>query len=148
MSREEYFGVMIPPSVPLILFGVIAGASIGDLFIAGIMPGIFVGISLIIVAYVISRKRGYGKEEKSSFKEIAISFKDAILALLMPIIILGGIYGGIFTPTEGSVIAVVYGLIVGLFIYKEIKWKDLPWMLVWMFNKVLSKKVNFIRGHS
>ncbi|WP_102273111.1 TRAP transporter large permease [Cytobacillus massiliigabonensis] len=119
-------GVMIPPSVPLILFGVIAGASIGDLFIAGIMPGIFVGISLIFVAYFISRKRGYGKEEKSSFKEIAISFKDAILALLMPIIILGGIYGGIFTPTEGSVVAVVYGLIVGLFIYKEIKWKDLP----------------------
>ncbi|WP_313800354.1 TRAP transporter large permease [Cytobacillus sp.] len=119
-------GVMIPPSVPLILFGVIAGASIGDLFIAGIMPGIFVGISLIIVAYIISRKRGYGKEEKSSIKEIAISFKDAILALLMPIIILGGIYGGIFTPTEGSVVAVVYGLIVGLFIYKEIKWKDLP----------------------
>lgn len=119
-------GVMIPPSVPLILFGVIAGTSIGDLFIAGILPGVFVGFSLILVAYFISRKRGYGKEEKSSFKEIAIAFKSAILALLMPVIILGGIYGGIFTPTEGSVVAVVYGLIVGLLIYKEIKWKDLP----------------------
>ncbi|NUH83417.1 TRAP transporter large permease [Bacillus firmus] len=119
-------GVMIPPSVPLILFGVIAGASIGDLFIAGIIPGIFVGISLILVAYFISRKRDYGKEEKSSIKEVASAFKSAILAILMPVIILGGIYGGIFTPTEGSVVAVVYGLIVGLLIYKEIKWKDLP----------------------
>ncbi|WP_404322772.1 TRAP transporter large permease [Cytobacillus firmus] len=119
-------GVMIPPSVPLILFGVIAGASIGDLFIAGIIPGIFVGISLILVAYVISRKRDYGKEEKSSIKEVASAFKSAILAILMPVIILGGIYGGVFTPTEGSVVAVVYGLFVGLLIYKEIKWKDLP----------------------
>ncbi|WP_282173923.1 TRAP transporter large permease [Cytobacillus firmus] len=119
-------GVMIPPSVPLILFGVIAGASIGDLFIAGIIPGIFVGISLILVAYVISRKRDYGKEEKSSIKEVVSAFKSAILAILMPIIILGGIYGGVFTPTEGSVVAVVYGLFVGLLIYKEIKWKDLP----------------------
>ncbi|WP_226618644.1 TRAP transporter large permease [Cytobacillus firmus] len=119
-------GVMIPPSVPLILFGVIAGASIGDLFIAGIIPGIFVGISLILVAYFISRKRDYGKEEKSSIKEVASAFKSAILAILMPVIILGGIYGGVFTPTEGSVVAVVYGLIVGLLIYKEIKWKDLP----------------------
>lgn len=119
-------GVMIPPSVPLILFGVIAGASIGDLFIAGIIPGVFVGMSLILVAYFISRKRGYGKEERSSLKEVASAFKSAILAILMPVIILGGIYGGIFTPTEGSVVAVVYGLIVGLLIYKEIKWKDLP----------------------
>lgn len=119
-------GVMIPPSVPLILFGVIAGTSIGDLFIAGILPGIFVSFSLILAAYFISRKRGYGKEEKSTLKEVAIAFKNAILALLMPVIILGGIYGGIFTPTEGSVVAVVYGLIVGLFIYKEISWRNLP----------------------
>lgn len=118
-------GVMIPPSVPLILFGVIASISIGDLFLAGIIPGIFVGLSLIAVAYVISRKRGYGGGEKSSLKDVLIAFKDAILAILMPVIILGGIYGGIFTPTEGAVVAVVYGLIVGLFIYKEIKWRDL-----------------------
>ncbi len=119
-------GVMIPPSVPMILFGVIAGASISDLFIAGILPGLFVGISLITVAYVISRKNGYGKEEKSSIKEVFTSFNRAILAILMPVIILGGIYGGVFTPTEASVVAVVYGLIVGLFIYREIKWKDIP----------------------
>jgi C4-dicarboxylate transporter DctM subunit len=135
-------GVMIPPSVPLILFGVIAGTSIGDLFIAGVLPGIFVGISLIIVAYFISRKRGYGKEEKSSFKDIAIAFKNAILAMLMPVIILGGIYGGIFTPTEGSVVAVVYGLIVGLLIYKEIKWRDLP--EIFISSAVTSAVILFI----
>lgn len=135
-------GVMIPPSVPLILFGVIAGASIGDLFIAGIMPGIFVGISLILVAYFISRKRGYGKEEKSSLKEVASAFKSAILAILMPVIILGGIYGGIFTPTEGSVVAVVYGLIVGLLIYREIKWKDLP--EIFISSAVTSSVILFI----
>ncbi|WP_153124401.1 TRAP transporter large permease [Peribacillus tepidiphilus] len=135
-------GVMIPPSVPLILFGVIAGTSIGDLFIAGVLPGIFVGISLIIVAYFISRKRGYGKEEKSSLKDIVIAFKNAILAMLMPVIILGGIYGGIFTPTEGSVVAVVYGLIVGLLIYKEIKWRDLP--EIFISSAVTSAVILFI----
>jgi C4-dicarboxylate transporter DctM subunit len=135
-------GVMIPPSVPLILFGVIAGASIGDLFIAGIIPGVFVGMSLILVAYFISRKRGYGKEEKSSLKEVASAFKSAILAILMPVIILGGIYGGIFTPTEGSVVAVVYGLIVGLLIYKEIKWKDLP--EIFISSAITSSVILFI----
>jgi C4-dicarboxylate transporter DctM subunit len=135
-------GVMIPPSVPLILFGVIAGASIGDLFIAGIIPGVFVGMSLILVAYFISRKRGYGKEERSSLKEVASAFKSAILAILMPVIILGGIYGGIFTPTEGSVVAVVYGLIVGLLIYKEIKWKDLP--EIFISSAITSSVILFI----
>ncbi len=135
-------GVMIPPSVPLILFGVIAGVSIGDLFIAGIIPGVFVGISLILVAYFISRKRGYGKEQKSSFKEVAAAFRSAILAILMPVIILGGIYGGIFTPTEGSVVAVVYGLIVGLLIYREIKWKDLP--EIFISSAITSSVILFI----
>ncbi|MFS0820231.1 TRAP transporter large permease [Bacillus sp. 1P02SD] len=135
-------GVMIPPSVPLILFGVIAGASISDLFIAGILPGIFVGLSLILVAYFISRKRGYGKEEKSSMRDVFTSFNRAILAILMPVIILGGIYGGVFTPTEASVVAVVYGLIVGLFIYREIKWKDLP--EIFIQSAVTSAVIMFI----
>ncbi|WP_088007088.1 TRAP transporter large permease [Indiicoccus explosivorum] len=118
-------GVMIPPSVPLVLYGVTAGVSIGSLFIAGILPGILVGGSLILLVYIISLKRGYGGEEKADFKEFLKAFADAILALLMPVIILGGIYGGIFTPTEAAVVAVVYGLIVGLVIYREIKFKDL-----------------------
>lgn len=118
-------GVMIPPSVPLVLYGVTAGVSIGELFIAGILPGILVTGSLLILVYVISLKRNYGGGETYSFKEIVKAFADAILALLMPVIILGGIYGGIFTPTEAAVVAVVYGLIVGIFIYREIKFSDL-----------------------
>ncbi|OUQ85469.1 C4-dicarboxylate ABC transporter permease [Brevibacillus brevis] len=118
-------GVMIPPSVPMVLYGVAASASISDLFIAGIGPGILVAISLILYSYWISKKNGWGGGEKHTSKEIWEAFKDAILAILMPIIILGGIYGAIFTPTEAAVVAVIYGLIVGLFVYREIKWKDL-----------------------
>lgn len=118
-------GVMIPPSVPLVLYGVAASTSINDLFIAGIGPGILVAISLAIYAIWVSKKHGWGGGEKHSPSEIWKAFKDAILAILMPVIILGGIYGGIFTSTEAAVVAVVYGLIVGLFVYREIKWKDL-----------------------
>ncbi|MGP4105925.1 TRAP transporter large permease [Virgibacillus sp. L01] len=118
-------GIMIPPSVPLVLYGVTAGVSIGELFIAGIIPGILVTGSLLILVYVISLKRNYGGGETYSFMEILKAFADAILALLMPVIILGGIYGGIFTPTEAAVVAVVYGLIVGIVIYREIKLSDL-----------------------
>ncbi|MGF9906605.1 TRAP transporter large permease [Brevibacillus porteri] len=118
-------GVMIPPSVPMVLYGVAASASISELFIAGIGPGILVAISLILYSYWISKKNGWGGGEKHTPKEIWEAFKDSILAILMPIIILGGIYGAIFTPTEAAVVAVIYGLVVGLFVYREIKWKDL-----------------------
>ncbi|ASJ56318.1 C4-dicarboxylate ABC transporter permease [Brevibacillus formosus] len=118
-------GVMIPPSVPMVLYGVAASASISDLFIAGIGPGILVAISLILYSYWISKKNGWGGGEKHTPKEIWEAFKDAILAILMPVIILGGIYGAIFTPTEAAVVAVIYGLVVGLFVYREIKWRDL-----------------------
>lgn len=118
-------GVMIPPSVPLVLYGVAASTSINDLFIAGIGPGILVAISLAIYSIWIAKKHGWGGGEKYSAAEIWKAFKDAILAIMMPVIILGGIYGGIFTSTEAAVVAVVYGLVVGLFVYKEIKWKDL-----------------------
>ncbi|MFL0582785.1 TRAP transporter large permease [Solibacillus silvestris] len=118
-------GVIIPPSVPLVLFGVTAGVSISDLFLAGIVPGFFVTAALMILVYVISIIQGYGGGEKYNFREFFIAFKDSILALLMPVIILGGIYSGIFTATEAALVAVVYGLIVGVFIYREITLKDL-----------------------
>lgn len=114
-------GMIIPPSVPLVMYGVSAGTSISDLFIAGLMPGLLIGLSLMLVAFIISKKEGYGASiESTSFKRIAATSKDAFLALLMPVIILGGIYGGIFTPTEASVIAVVYGFFVGFFIYRRL----------------------------
>jgi C4-dicarboxylate transporter, DctM subunit len=116
-------GVIIPPSVPLILFGVATSTSIGDLFIAGILPGIFIGITLMILVYFISVKRGYPSDQKASFKERLDGFKSAFLALLMPLIILGGIYGGIFTPTEAAAVAVIYAFVIGAFVYRTINFK-------------------------
>ncbi|MBU8906080.1 TRAP transporter large permease [Desertibacillus haloalkaliphilus] len=114
-------GIVIPPSVPLVLYGVAAGASISDLFIAGIIPGLLIGLSLMVVAFIISHVKGYGSNlEKTSLKKILVSLKESLFALLMPIIILGGIYGGIFTPTEASVVAVVYGFLIGIFVYREL----------------------------
>ncbi|MGE6613524.1 TRAP transporter large permease [Peribacillus sp. NPDC076916] len=119
-------GVIIPPSIPLILYGISAKQSVGDMFIAGIIPGVIVTISLLISAYIISKRKGYMGVEKASLMDIGKAFKSAILSLLMPIIVLGGIYGGIFTPTEAAVIAVFYSFVVGVFVYREIKWKDIP----------------------
>jgi len=118
-------GVIIPPSLTMVLFGIATGVSIGDLFIAGIIPGLLIGFSLMLVMYIISKKRGYLGEEKLTWPERFAAFKRAILPLLMPLIILGGIYGGIFTPTEAAVVASVYALILGALVYRELKWKDL-----------------------
>jgi C4-dicarboxylate transporter, DctM subunit len=118
-------GVIIPPSVPMILYGVATGTSISSLFMAGILPGFLIGFSLIVLIYFISKKRGYKGVQKATGKERWIAFKEAFLALLMPFIILGGIYGGIFTPTEAAGIAVAYSFIIGFFVYKEIKVKDI-----------------------
>jgi C4-dicarboxylate transporter, DctM subunit len=113
-------GVIIPPSVPLIVFGVATGTSIGDLFIAGILPGVLIAVSLLLLVYFIAIRRGYPSDDKATFKERWAGFKSAVLALLMPIIILGGIYGGIFTPTEAAAVAVVYSFIIGAFVYRKI----------------------------
>lgn len=118
-------GIILPPSVPLIVFGVATSTSIGDLFIAGVLPGILVGVSVLILVYFLSIKKDYPSESKATMKERWNGFKSAILALLMPIIILGGIYGGIFTPTEAAAVAVLYALIIGFFVYKELKLKIL-----------------------
>jgi C4-dicarboxylate transporter DctM subunit len=120
-------GPIIPPSIIMILYGVMANVSIGDLFLAGFVPGLLMGAGLIAYAYVVGKKRGYkGRDKAAPIKEMLIGFKDAVLALIMPIIIIGGIVGGIFTPTESGVIAVVYALIIGMFVYKEITIKSLP----------------------
>jgi C4-dicarboxylate transporter, DctM subunit len=119
-------GVIIPPSIPFVLYGVIGGVSVGSMFLAGILPGFLIGIGLMFTAYGIAKKRGYAPEEQISFhfKDVVKATNDAKWALLIPVIILGGIYGGVFSPTEAAVVAVVYSLIVGLFVYKELTWKS------------------------
>ena len=118
-------GVIIPPSIPFVIYGVVSGASIADMFIAGIIPGILIGIALMVVNYVIARKYGYGVTKKFNMKDVVVKLKDSIWALLVPVIILGGIYGGIFTPTESAVVGIVYALIVGVFVYKELNAKTI-----------------------
>ncbi|WP_134702726.1 TRAP transporter large permease [Ammoniphilus sp. YIM 78166] len=122
-------GIIIPPSIPMILYGVTASVSIGDLFLAGFVPGILIGFALIMTVYVVSKRRGYTREPKKSMPEVFQAFKEAFWALLMPVIILGGIYGGIFTPTEAAGIAVGYAFIVGVVIYREIKIKQIVTIL-------------------
>ena len=124
-------GVIIPPSIPMVIYGVVGNASIGDLFIAGIVPGILVGLSMMVWAYYYSKKKGYrGMDEPTSLKKVGVAFWDAKWALLIPVIILGGIYGGFFTPTEAAVIAVVYGLFASMVLYRELKIKDLPKVMI------------------
>jgi C4-dicarboxylate transporter DctM subunit len=131
MAAAGAIGVIIPPSIPMVTYGVVGGVSIGSIFLGGFGSGIVVGLSLLIVSYVISKKRGYrGSEKRSSFIDLLKAIKDAFWALLMPVIILGGIYGGIFTPTEAAAVAVVYGFLVGFLIYRELKIKDLPKIFV------------------
>lgn len=113
-------GVLIPPSNPMIIYGVIASVSIGDLFIAGIVPGIFMGAMLLVPAYAISRKRGYGRGERFSLQRLLSVIWKGKFALMMPFIVLGGIYAGIVTPVEAAVMAVVYALFVAVFIKRTL----------------------------
>lgn len=122
-------GVIIPPSIPMIIFGVVGGVSIGKMFLGGFIPGALIGGSLMIVSYFLAKKAGYEKEAFLGFKEIIRTFFGAFWALLMPLIILGGILSGVFTPTEAAVVAAVYGAIVGFAVYRELKLKDLPRIL-------------------
>ncbi|MCJ8287910.1 MULTISPECIES: TRAP transporter large permease [unclassified Halomonas] len=122
-------GVIIPPSIPLILYGIAANVSVGDMFIAGILPGILVTLTLLVFAYFFARANGLGGGEKSSLGDVFRAGKKAILAILMPLIILGGIYGGVFTPTEAAVIAVAYSFVIGTLIYREIKFASLVGIL-------------------
>ncbi|MBA1335998.1 MAG: TRAP-type C4-dicarboxylate transport system, large permease component [Firmicutes bacterium] len=132
VASASPIGVIIPPSISFVIYGVLTGTSIADLYLAGIPAGIIVGTALLIVSYIICKKRGYkgavqaemSKHEK--IKELWLAFKDSIWALGTPVILIGGVFGGIFTPTESAVVAVVYAIIVGLFFYREIKLRDLP----------------------
>jgi len=123
-------GPIIPPSIPMVIYAAAVGASIGGLFIAGIIPGIIIGLALMTTVYFISKKRNYPfRKEPVKLKEFFISLRDSTAALIMPGIILGGIISGVFTPTEAASVAVAYAFILSVFVYKEVKLRDLPEML-------------------
>ena len=125
-AASSVVGPIIPPSVPMVIAGSCVSIAVGNMFKAGIIPGILLGLGLCVPTYIISKKRNYPKHEKSTWKERWQETKSAIWALLMPVILLGGILSGIFTPTEASIVTCVYSLIVGVFVYKEIKLSDVP----------------------
>ena len=130
MATSSSIAIVIPPSIAFVVYASITGVSIADMFTAGIVPGILMGIALVIVVMLEARKNNIQPtQKKASGKERWDAFKDAFWGFLMPVIILGGIYGSIFTPTEAAAVSVVYGLFVGIFIYKDIKIKDL-WELM------------------
>ena len=132
MATSSSIAIVIPPSIAFVVYASITGVSIGDMFMAGIIPGILMGLALVVVVMLEVRRNHVvpSTVEKASVKERWNAFKDAFWGFLMPVIILGGIYGGIFTPTEAAAVSVVYGLFVGMIIYKEVKFKDLWEILI------------------
>lgn len=130
MATAGSIGIIIPPSIPMIILGVTAGVSIGGLFMGGVLPGLLMGLSLMVVNYIYCKVRKIEPEERVSFKELVRSCLDSILAILTVVIIVGGIVGGMFTATEASVVAAFYSFIVGFFVYKELKFKDMPAIFV------------------
>jgi len=127
-AASACIGPIIPPSIPVIIYAMaVGGVSIGGLFAGGMIPGILVGVALMATSYIISRRRNYPKrEQKITVRQFLISLRDAFLAIMTPVIILGGIIGGIFTPTEAASIAAVYSFIVSYFIYRELDLSELP----------------------
>jgi len=119
-------GPLVPPSIPMVIYGVIANASVGSLFLAGIVPGFLTAGALMIQCYVWARRRSMPRHPRASLRELWTAFRRASLALVTPLIIMGGIFGGIFTPTEAAAVAAIYSLALGLFIYREMSWRDLP----------------------
>ena len=137
-ATSAELGVIIPPSIPMILYGVSAEVSIGELFIAGVGPGIFIGLSLMAFVWAYCKLKGWGKTDGEGRLSFGRATWQAALALLMPVIILGGIYGGIFTPTEAAAVAVFYALVVGMLIYREI---NIASLMVVLRKSVISSAV-------
>ena len=131
MASASSIAIVIPPSIAFVVYASITGVSVGDMFMGGIIPGIMMGLALVVIVMIEVRKKGLtGSREKASWGERWKSFRSAFWGFMVPVIILGGIYGGIFTPTEAAAVSVVYALFVGLFIYREMKLKDVYNLLV------------------
>jgi len=143
VATASPIGVIIPPSISFVVYGVLTGTSVTDLYLAGIPAGIIIGLLLILWCYLESRKKGYrGAIAKATGAEKLAALKDSVWALGTPVILIGGVFGGIFTPTESAVVAVVYALIVGLFIYREMTWKDV--LRTFLGSAKMAAKIMFI----
>ena len=138
-------GPIIPPSIPMVLYGSMTSTSIAMLFAGGFIPGVLMGVSLMAYSFHIGKQRSYkGREQRATLTEIIRGFLNAFLAMLMPGIIIGGIISGIFTPTESGVVAVIYALILSLFVYRELDWRELP--SIFYETGLLTGKILFILG--
>ncbi|MCM2973271.1 TRAP transporter large permease [Larsenimonas suaedae] len=129
-AASSTIGPIIPPSVPMIIAGSLSGVSVGRMFLAGAIPGLLLGVAMMITVYILAVKRNYPKQKRASVKEIIKEGRSAFWALLMTFIILYGIIGGLFTPTEASIVASLYAFVIGLFVYKGLNWSNLPKLLV------------------
>ncbi|WP_280563603.1 MULTISPECIES: TRAP transporter large permease [unclassified Chromohalobacter] len=129
-AASSTVGPIIPPSVPMIIAGSLSGVSVGRMFLAGAIPGLLLGLAMMITVYILAVKRGYPKERRATFRELIKEGRSAFWALMMTFIILYGIIGGVFTPTEASIVASLYALIIGMFVYKGITWRNLPQIIV------------------
>ncbi|MFR2409551.1 MAG: TRAP transporter large permease [[Clostridium] symbiosum] len=119
-------GPIIPPSLTMIIYCSLTGLSIGECFMAGVIPGLIIGLGVAVVTYFYARRLGIKGDERVPYRERLTAIKDGILAIIMPLIIIGGIVSGIFTPTESGAIAVIYALVIGMFVYKEFTYRELP----------------------
>ena len=143
IANAADLSIIIPPSIAFIIYGNITSVSVSALFVAGIIPGILTGLGTILVAWYISWRRGYrGMSKRGSLKEILVAMRQSIWAILAPVVILGGIYTGIFTPTEAAVVAVFYSLFVSVLVYRSISWRDMVEILV--DSAVTSSVIMFI----
>lgn len=129
IAASGSIGLIIPPSIAMILYGVASGSSIGDLFMAGFLPGILIAAGFMMVSTIIAKNRNYPTEPPMTGEQRWVSFRESIWALMMPVIIIVGIRMGVFTPTEGGVVAAVYAIVIGKFVYKELNWGDFPEIL-------------------
>lgn len=128
-SAAATIGPIIPPSIIMVIYGVSVNVSVGGLFAAGFIPGIMLGLVLMLVVSRVSKKKNYAMSEGFSGARVRKELKSSVWALMAPVIILGGILGGVFTPTEAAAVAVIYSFFVGKFVFREITWKDLPGIL-------------------
>ncbi|PSU48043.1 ABC transporter permease [Photobacterium frigidiphilum] len=124
-AASSVIGPLMPPSIPMVIYGVMSGASVGALFLAGIVPALLCTVALMVMVYIIAKKKNYKVYPRASMKMIFSSFKEAFLALLTPVIIIGGIFSGIVTPTEAAVVASLYAMFLGFFVYKELTFSTL-----------------------